>query len=719
MTVVIPVYNPGPYLQDCIDSLLRQSLPPEEFEAIFVDDGSTDDSPARLDALAAEHPHMRVIHQGNSGWSGKPRNVGVAHACGEYVFFVDNDDYLGDEALERMYKYAKEHGSDVVVGKMAGKGRGVPRELFRKNHPDATLGKTPLIDSLTPHKMFRKAFLDAHGLRFPEGRRRLEDHVFVTAAYFAAQKVSVLSNYICYYHVRRDDSSNAAYQQIDWRKYFANLSEALDIVEANTEPGPLRDKLHRRWYRVEMIERLRGSRLLRMPEVDRRALFDEVHRLSAERFAPGVAAGMAPAQRIVSRLVQAGRLDDLIRLAEWEEDIHNHVRLDDLGWHDGALQFAVTAELRTTGEPMTFTHRGGRDLLTPPLTAEALAALSPDDLDSTMRLAQTKVDVVLRAKSTSAEHFVPATSAIARYPVGASDVRAYAATMTDSTDTEPVSGETFRPVVTCEAHIDIPSVVASTPLSSGIWDVVARISCCGWTKDARIGAVKTVKAAERCIPAIVGEPARMVTPHWTDRGNLSIEVGEQCTVKRDMLVPAEPVLVGPHPGFVVTLPLRILTTQARSGAVMRLLHEGTDRTIDLPAELSSAVAGGASNSTLTVKVTDRLDPGRYSVAIRLAGTTTKPATPPTSATPARAGDGTASLSAATIDAGFIGLTATLTVPEDAGMPVVDVLAPPGDPDGFLTGHAELMARFLRTRRRLARRVRKTLGLPPVSRRGRT
>ncbi|MEQ4205453.1 hypothetical protein [Actinopolymorpha sp. B9G3] len=117
-----------------------------------------------------------------------------------------------------------------------------------------------------------------------------------------------------------------------------------------------------------------------------------------------------------------------------------------------------------------------------------------------------------------------------------------------------------------------------------------------------------------------------------------------------------------------------------------------------------------------MKVSDRLDPGRYSVAIRLAGTTMKPATP---AIPAHAGEGTASLSAATIDAGFIGLTATLTVPEGAGMPVIDVLAPPGDPDGFLTGHAELMARFLRTRRRLARRVRKTLGLPPVSRSGRT
>ena len=97
VSVVVPVYNPGPYIEDCISSLLRQSLPNDEYEAIFVDDGSTDGTPARLDEIAAEHPHMHVIHQEASGWSGKPRNVGIAAAKGEFVMFVDNDDYLGDE----------------------------------------------------------------------------------------------------------------------------------------------------------------------------------------------------------------------------------------------------------------------------------------------------------------------------------------------------------------------------------------------------------------------------------------------------------------------------------------------------------------------------------------------------------------------------------------------------------------------------------------------
>ncbi|WP_405663301.1 glycosyltransferase [Streptomyces sp. NBC_00079] len=75
VSVIVPVYNPGPYIEDCISSLLKQSLPPDAYEVIFVDDGSTDRTPALLDALAAEEPRVRVFHQENSGWSGKPRNL--------------------------------------------------------------------------------------------------------------------------------------------------------------------------------------------------------------------------------------------------------------------------------------------------------------------------------------------------------------------------------------------------------------------------------------------------------------------------------------------------------------------------------------------------------------------------------------------------------------------------------------------------------------------
>src|SRR3954463_1714486 len=156
VSVVIPVYNPGSHIDDCVTSLLEQSLPTDEYEAIFVDDGSTDETPARLDALAAEQPHVRVFHIPNSGWPGKPRNIGIDNARGEFVYFVDNDDWLGPEALERLYAAARRDDADVVMGRVVGHGKQVPRTVFARDRHAIAFDSPYLLRLLTPHKLFRR-----------------------------------------------------------------------------------------------------------------------------------------------------------------------------------------------------------------------------------------------------------------------------------------------------------------------------------------------------------------------------------------------------------------------------------------------------------------------------------------------------------------------------------------------------------------------------------
>ena len=294
VSVVIPVYNPAPYIEDCIASLLRQSHAGRRVRSRSSwNDGSTDGTPQRLDRLAAEHPHMRVIHQEGSGWSGKPRNVGVAAAKGEFIQFVDNDDWLGDDALERMYNYGVENNADVIVGKMAGKGRPVPRELFRENRPHANVENAPLIDSLTPHKMFRKAFLDKHNLRYMEGRRRLEDHVFVTEAYLRAENVAVLSDYLCYYHVKREDASNAGFQRFDPVGYFKNLREALRRRREAHRARPTARRLSAAGCASRWSSGCAGSGCSSCPDY-RRELFDEMHAVVRRPLGPAVSPGLPP-----------------------------------------------------------------------------------------------------------------------------------------------------------------------------------------------------------------------------------------------------------------------------------------------------------------------------------------------------------------------------------------------------------------------------------------
>ncbi|MFI7013846.1 glycosyltransferase family 2 protein [Streptomyces sp. NPDC050164] len=497
VSVIVPVYNPGIYIEDCIASLKRQSLPPDEYEVIFVDDGSTDETPARLDALAAEDPRMKVIHQENSGWSGKPRNVGIEASRGEFVMFVDNDDYLGDEALERMYDYGVANGADVVVGKMAGKGRAVPVELFRRNHPRATVDNAPLIDSLTPHKMFRRAFLDRIGLRFPEGRRRLEDHVFIAEAYLRAENVSVISDYVCYYHLRRDDGSNAGFERFDPVGYFKNLREALDVVERYTEPGPVRDKLFRRWLRVEMVERLRARRLLKLPDDYRRELFAEIHEVVVERFGPGVAAGLQPTQQVVAALTAADRYDDVVSFARWEAGVAPKAAPSHVEWRDGCLSVGFTAEYTSGGEPMTFPADAEATPLNdaPKDVAEAVEWVASQ---TAARFGQATADLLLRERSSAAQYFQPVRFTRETVPVGD-------------------DGE-VRLVLRATATVD----PADLP-KDGVWDALVRVKLGGWTKECRLGPAPRANRPTPGVGIVGGRPA---LPYWTEpHGNLSLELG--------------------------------------------------------------------------------------------------------------------------------------------------------------------------------------------------
>lgn len=563
VSVIVPVYNPGPYIEDCVASLLRQSLPADEYEVILVDDGSTDDTPALLDELSASDPRFRVIHQENSGWSGKPRNVGIEASQGEFVMFVDNDDYLGDEALERMYDYGVANGADVIVGKMAGKGRPVPVELFRHNHPKASVENAPLIDSLTPHKMVRRAFLDRIGLRFPEGRRRLEDHVFVTEAYLRADNVSVLSDYVCYYHVKRDDASNAGFQRFDPVGYFRNLREALDVVERYTEPGPVRDRLFRRWLRNEMVERMRSNRLLKLPEDYRKEMFDEIRGVVVERFGPGVANGMQEAQRIVAALIAADRLDEVVKFAEWEASLAPTATPQSVEWRDGVLHVGFTAEFTSHGRPMTFPaddDSDGADLDGTPTDADdAIARVAASTV---ARFGNATADFLVRERATAAQFFQPVE-------------------LTRETLPADEDGQ-VRLVLRGTATVDPGTAAGGVALGGGLFDVFVRIKLGGWTRECRLGPVKL---DPRPVPPAGVVAGRVVLPYWTAKqATLSLDVDRAVKgVGLGRLKPDDVTVTGDR--LRVALPLHV---PGDTKALLRLTSPTAAAPVDVEGTLSEA-----------------------------------------------------------------------------------------------------------------------------------
>lgn len=111
VSVIIPVYNMEKYLERCVTSVRKQTL--NEIEIILVDDGSRDYSSYLCDLHAKDDPRIKVIHKENMG-VGLARNSGLDMAEGEYVTFIDSDDYIHPETLEKAYAKAKEHDADIV-----------------------------------------------------------------------------------------------------------------------------------------------------------------------------------------------------------------------------------------------------------------------------------------------------------------------------------------------------------------------------------------------------------------------------------------------------------------------------------------------------------------------------------------------------------------------------------------------------------------------------
>lgn len=373
VSVVVPVYRPGSAIDALIASLDAQTLPQDRFEVLLCDDGSGDDGSGgdtivQLDAIARDRPNVRVLPLAHTGWPGTPRNHGIDAAAGRYLQFVDQDDHLLPEALERLCDYADEHGSDVVVGKEVGIGRDIPARIFARDVPDARLGRDPLLQMLTPHKMFRTAFLREHGIRFPDGKVRLEDHLFVMRAYFEASRISILASTPCYAWVKEPGSASSS--RIEPETYFPHLEAVLDLVESYTEPGPLRDRLLRHWLRGKILQRIAGKRMLRYPDEYRARFLDVVAPLVERRFGPGVDAGLAHPHRVRVALLRAGRRDELVELARFETSLRAVGAVADAAWsRGGGLRLAVALRLDDAGwrgpawldDVRGSTGRGGTD----------------------------------------------------------------------------------------------------------------------------------------------------------------------------------------------------------------------------------------------------------------------------------------------------------------------------------------------------------------------
>lgn len=482
VSVIVPVFRPGDGFDALIASLDDQTLDDGSFEVILCDDGSGEPTRARLAEVARTRPYVRVLTLPHTGWPGTPRNHGVEEARGEYVFFADQDDRLPPGALQHLCDYADQNASDVVVGRVVGDGRRIPQRIFRRDVPQATLGEDPLLELLTPHKLFRTAFLREHAIRFPDGRVRLEDHLFVMEAYFRARTVSILASEPCYVWVKEPGSASSS--RIEPESYFPHLEAVLDLVEDNVPPGALRDTLLRHWYRGKVLKRIDAPRMLRYPAEYRERFLDVVVPLAQRRFGPGVEEGLALPLRVRSALLRADRRDELLRLAEFESALECVADVTAARWtRRGTLVLDVRVRVQ----------RDGRNAL-------SFAAAPGDDVDAgRVILWDPPADLIPEALPPETRL---AAGDLARDRLDV-DVQ-------DGASARRAGGKRLTRDLTARFSLDPLRLFADDAEGPAGGPLVARVRRAGWTFEVPLRAERDLVAATPASPFLAGRRCRLV-----------------------------------------------------------------------------------------------------------------------------------------------------------------------------------------------------------------
>ena len=248
-SIILAIYNVESYLDRCIQSILSQNF--SDYEMILVDDGSTDGSAQICDRYADRYDNIRVVHKENGGLS-SARNAGMDIAEGDYIWWIDSDDWADKQSLSVLYEAVKVDRPDIVKfnhirvtdREMLVVSSAVPGKYIQGNQIElllkqALIGSSKYILSAWSH-LYKREFLQKEGLRFVSEREvGSEDYLFNLEALLKTSQITVLNDMLYYYELRSGSLSqkykeNASqkyttlYQQL---KSFFDLAGVLGVYE--------------------------------------------------------------------------------------------------------------------------------------------------------------------------------------------------------------------------------------------------------------------------------------------------------------------------------------------------------------------------------------------------------------------------------------------------------------------------------------------------------
>jgi glycosyltransferase involved in cell wall biosynthesis len=230
VSIIIPVYNKEKYLKDCLDSVTNQTL--SEIEIICIDDGSTDKSLDILEEYKRKDDRIKVYSYSNHG-PGFARNKGLNKAHGEYIAFIDADDWIENSTLECLYSAAKKDNSDLVLfnalehytnktKERSYYSHDIEKSFNWRQYPDIVMNNYLIVCT----KLHKKELIDKHDIKFSE-RELFEDVYFHISSIIYAESITYVNKIL--YHYIRLDSNNRQFSSIRTIKSSLFLSTLNDI----------------------------------------------------------------------------------------------------------------------------------------------------------------------------------------------------------------------------------------------------------------------------------------------------------------------------------------------------------------------------------------------------------------------------------------------------------------------------------------------------------
>lgn len=243
-SIIVPVYNVESYLEQCVESILAQTYP--DYEVLLIDDGSTDASGSICDRYAAGHPFIRVIHQNNQGLSGA-RNRGLKAAKGDWIAFVDSDDWIEPDMLETLQKHIQKTGADVYsfnARKVGYTGEVIEKLLYAVEDDVILMGDEKKKFEYYFHdlmryqwgwevcfRIFRRKWILEHGLEFlPTQKVFAEDYLFTFQYLLYAEKVERICDILYNYRQREQSLMNSLDETTMLKRLFCWAEAGYEAV---------------------------------------------------------------------------------------------------------------------------------------------------------------------------------------------------------------------------------------------------------------------------------------------------------------------------------------------------------------------------------------------------------------------------------------------------------------------------------------------------------